>query len=350
MDSLLIYGAYGYTGELIAREAIDRGGEPILAGRNATKVHQLGEELGLQSRSFALEDPDRIDSHLENADVVLNCAGPFVDTAEPLADACIRTETDYLDITGELEVFERLARRTERAAAADVTLLPGVGFDVVPTDCLGAHVADRLPEATHLSLAIAAGGSISPGTTKTALRGLGDGGAIRQDGALRAVPAADRTRTVDFGWDTQTVTAFPWGDVSTAFRTTEIPNIRVYMALPDAARTAMRVADRLGPIVRTDAVQSVLDSLVDRFVEGPTATERADSQVTIWAEAWSAETHETVESLLSTPDPYDVTVDAALEIADRTLAEDAPAGYQTPAGAFGPDLVLALDGVGRTDR
>jgi len=349
MDSLLIYGAYGYTGELIAREAVDRGHEPILAGRDATSVHQLGAELDLRSRSFDLSDQDTIREYLDGVDTILNCAGPFEETADPLIEAAIETQTHYLDITGEIPVFERAARQHEAAETAGVTIMPGVGFDVVPTDCLSAHLHDRLPSATHLSLAISATGGISPGTTKTALRGLGDGGAIREDGQLRAVPAGDRTRTVDFGWGSQTVTAFPWGDISTAYHTTKIPNIHVYMALPKPARLAMRAGNTLGPLLSAGPVQSLLEAVVDRTVSGPTAEERAAAAVTIWGEAWSEETNETAHSLLSTPDPYDVTVAAALAIAARTVAGEAPTGYQTPAGAFGADFVLELDGVSRRD-
>ncbi|MGM0605737.1 MAG: saccharopine dehydrogenase family protein [Halobacteriota archaeon] len=350
MAELLIYGANGYTGERVAREALARGQSPILAGRTARNVHKLAASLDLRSRSFDLADPDRIDDHLSDVEAVLNCAGPFEDTAEPLVDACLRTGTNYLDITGEISVFERLARRSEDAEAAEITLLPGVGFDVVPTDCLAAHLHDRVPSASHLSVAIAGGGSISPGTAKTAFGGLGDGGAIRQDGTLRVVPAADRTRAVDFGWGERSVTAVPWGDVSTAYHTTGIPNVRVYMRLPTAARLAVRFGDRLGPLVGTSAVQSIGAAVIDRLVEGPDEADRKATRMTIWGEAWSRTTGETVESLLSTPDPYDVTVDAALAIADRVLEGEAPTGYRTPAGAFGPDLALELDGVSRTDR
>lgn len=350
MDRLLLYGAYGYTGDLIARQLADRGQKPVLAGRNATKVHQLGEALDCQSRSFDLTDPDRIDRRLTEVDAVLNCAGPFDDTADPIVESCLRTGTHYLDVTGEIPVFERLARRDGAATEAGITLLPGVGFDVVPTDCLAAHLHDRLPDATHLTIAIAAGGSLSAGTTKTALRGIGSGGAIREDGILRAVPAADRTRTVDFGWGTRTVTAVPMGDVSSAYHTTEIPNVRVYVRISKAGRIAMRLADRLGAIFQADPVQSLFERLVDRTVEGPTERERRDAKVTIWGEVRNEDTHERAESWLSTPGPYGLTVDAAIASAERVLDGTTDPGFNTPAAAFGPAFALELPGVTRTDQ
>ena len=131
--TLLIYGAYGYTGELIAEEAADRGLDTVVAGRDAVETEHLAERLGCEGRPF---DVDAAASHLDDVDVCLNCAGPFVETYEPLVDACLETGTDYLDITGELSVFEAIAERDREAERAGVCLLPGVGFDVVPTDCL----------------------------------------------------------------------------------------------------------------------------------------------------------------------------------------------------------------------
>ncbi len=347
MDSLLIYGAYGYTGELIAREAVDRGETPVVAGRDPQRLHDLAADLDCRSRAFGLDS--NIEEQLAGIDVVLNCAGPFERTADPLVEACLSRGVDYLDITGELTVFERLARRDENAEAAGVTLLPGVGFDVVPTDCLAAHLSERLPAATQLSVAIDATGSLSGGTLKTLLGGLGTGGAIRENGTLRYVPTAGRTRVVDFGSGQRTVVTAPLGDVSTAYRTTGISNIAAYVAVPDSARHAIRLGRPFGAVLGTEPVQRLLTGVVDRLVSGPSAAERAESQTTIWGEAWSEETGETVRSLLRTPDPYDVTVEAALACAERTLAGDAPAGYTTPAGAFGPELALEISGVSRQD-
>ena len=346
MDSLLIYGAYGYTGELISRAAVERGFDPVLAGRNPDRLHALGTELDCRSRCFDLSDD--IGAQLAGIDVVLNCAGPFEETAEPLVDACLDRRVDYLDITGELAVVERLARWDDEATAADVTLLPGVGYDVVPTDSLAAHLHDRLPEATHLSLAIAADGSLSGGTLKTLISGLGSGGAVRADGRLRHIPSGSKHRVVDFGSGTQTVVSMPWADLSTAYETTGVPNIAVYVALPEPVQHALRLGRPLEGLLTTDPAQRLLTGFVDRFVDGPSEANRDTNQTVIWGEAWSEETGETAESLLRTPDPYAVTVEAALACVERLDA--APAGFTTPASAFGPDLVLSLPGVSRQDR
>ena len=195
----LIYGANGYTGELIAREAARRGLKPILAGRNRAAIEALSVELGLESRIFGLDDPKVIAAGLNDCAVVLHCAGPFSRTAKPMIEACLLTHTHYLDITGEIAVFEMAATFDAVAKLASIMLLPGVGFDVVPTDCLAAHLKAQLPTATHLALAFRGLGRTSRGTTLTGLEGMSTGGMIRRDGKLMPVPAAWKTRRIDFG-------------------------------------------------------------------------------------------------------------------------------------------------------
>ena len=345
--TLLVYGAYGYTGTLISRAAADRGLAPVVAGRDPDRVHALGADLDCRSRAFGLGGD--LSAQLSGVDTLLNCAGPFADTAEPLVAACLDRGVDYLDITGELPVFERLARRDREASDAGVTLMPGVGYDVVPTDSLAVYLHDRLPAATHLSLAVAADGSPSGGTLTTLLRGMGSGGAVREDGRLRWIPTASKRRVVGVGSDSRTVVSVPLGDLSTAYRSTAIPNITTYVAVPAAARHLIRLAGPLGRLLSATPVQETLIGLVDRVVDGPSEAARAAGGTWIWGEAWNEATGETVRSTLRTPDPYDVTVEAALACAERVGAGEAPAGVATPAGAFGPDLAVGLPGVSRHD-
>ncbi len=184
----ILYGASGYTGELIARHAVARGERPILAGRNAESIGRLAAELGCEQRVFGLDDPAAVRAGLAGAATVLNFAGPFSRTAGPMIAACLAAQANYLDITGEIEVIELAAQRHEQAQAAGVTLLPAVGFDVVPTDCLAALLAERLPGAQRLELAFAFTGLMSRGTAKTMLEAaaLGWPGPDRRPDRARA--------------------------------------------------------------------------------------------------------------------------------------------------------------------
>jgi len=346
-DRWLLYGAYGYTGELIAREAVDRGLDPILAGRNREKVDRLAADLDCESRGFSLANPG-LEGHLDDVDLVLNCAGPFVDTHEPLVAACLDSDTHYLDVTGEIEVFESIRENDDRARRADLTLLPGVGFDVVPSDCLAAHLVERLPEAESLAIGYQPAGGFSPGTLKTAIAGLGEDALVRRDGGLEPATVGQTTREIDFGDGPVPAMTVPLGDVSTAYHTTGVPNIECYLAVPPGATRWLRYQRYLDPILALGPVQTLLAKLVDRLIEGPDAETRAETTATLWGEVSNGDTMRV--SRLRTPNVYRTTKFSALEVVERVLAGDAPAGYQTPASAFGPELILSIEGVERIDE
>lgn len=344
----LIYGAYGYTGELIARRAAATGLEPTLAGRDRAKLAALADELGLPREAFPLDDRAALDAALADHPLVLHCAGPFAKTARPMMEACLRTGTYYLDITGEIEVFEMLAAQDARALEAEVMLLPGVGFDVVPTDGLAAHLKERLPQAAYLELAIFGRGSVSRGTARTAIENMGGGGAIRREGQITKVPAAWRTRTVDFGRGPTKVVSIPWGDVATAYHTTDIPNIITYAKLPDAAVSAMTASRYLGGLLSTGPVQRVAKTLIDRQPAGPSRQQREEGASFVWGRAMT-EAGEHATSRLRGPETYTLTAQTALAAAERVLGGDAKPGFQTPSLAFGKDFILEIDGVERED-
>src|SRR6478735_2470141 len=104
--SVLLYGATGYTGRLIIEEAIQKGLPIIIAGRNQQSVSELATQYNLPYRVAELSNPDQLDTLLKGITVVLHAAGPFAITAEPMIHACIRNKVHYLDITGEIAVFE----------------------------------------------------------------------------------------------------------------------------------------------------------------------------------------------------------------------------------------------------
>lgn len=331
----LLYGATGYTGRLIARRAAAHGERPVLAGRSTTKLVPLAAELGLEYRVFGLDDPVRLRHGLEGVEAVAHCAGPFSATALPMAEACLDSGTHYLDITGEIEVFERLYELDDRARSAGLVLLPGAGFDVVPTDCLAATLAAALPTATHLDLAILAGGGASPGTARTALEGLTLGGAARVNGEIRALPVGRHRLRVPFPSGERTAVSIPWGDVSTAFRSTGIPNITTYAAMPAAAVTASR-------LLASRPARAVARAAVGALVRGPGESTRSGTRSEVWGRVQDREGR-TVEGTLITPNGYDVTVESVLRIVPRLTT--LPPGVQTPSTALGADFVTGLDGV-----
>ena len=342
----LIYGANGYTGELITRFAAERGMKPILAGRNAIAIEELAKKHHLDYRVFSLDETSRLDAVLQEVDMVLHCAGPFSLTSRPMVDACLRNKKHYTDITGEISVFESMAALDDKAKASEVMVMPGVGFDVVPSDCLARHLKDRLPSATHLSLAFYGMGRISHGTQATMTMNVGRGGAIRKDGKITPVPAAWKSRELDFGEVKRTGVTIPWGDVSTAYYSTGIPNVEVFTVMPKQNLKMLKLSRYIGWLLAAKPVQDYLQKQIPPG--GPSDEERAKGKTYLWGEASDLNGNR-VESRLQTPEGYTITALAALNIAQKILDGNFTPGFQTPSKAYGADLVMEIDGVSRQD-
>jgi short subunit dehydrogenase-like uncharacterized protein len=334
---LLVYGAYGYTGERVARRAVERGLSPVLAGRDSERVVRLARELGCEWRAFPLSDPDALRKGIRRSTVVLHCAGPFVHTAVPMAEACIDERAHYVDLTGEIRVFEALVALGPAAGNVGVMLLPGAGFDVVATDCLAVHLVRRLPGASTLTLAIAGMDRVSRGTARTMLAGL------------KALPrGVAESRTFDFGLGPVTAVRVPWPDVFTAPRSTGVTDIRTYLAAALPFRALLRVAPYLAPALSSPQVRELAAAAMAGGQAGPAGAGSVARRSVVYGEA-AEPGGARVAALQRHPDPYGFTAQSAVEIAARVLRGEAPPGWQTPATAYGPDLVLSLPGVSREE-
>lgn len=340
----LLYGAYGYTGRLIAAEAVKRGLSPVLAGRRERPLRELGEKLGLDWQVLDLQETEALIASFDPFDLVLNCAGPFVRTARPVIDACLKARAHYLDITGEIEVF-RLAHGWDAdAREAGVALVPGTGFDVVPTDCLAMKLAETMPGARSLVLAFEAHGGLSPGTARTSIQGLGRGGCVRRDGELKRVPLAWKVREFVFQNRRRKAVTIPWGDVYTAYVSTGIPNIEVYMGAPSRAIRTLRIMRWFRWILALPWVQDYMQRQAGGSAKGPDEGRRARSFAYILGEVDNGKGDKRSARMI-TPNGYTLTVHAALGIVQRGLEEGYPAGFHTPGQLMGADYAMSLPGV-----
>jgi short subunit dehydrogenase-like uncharacterized protein len=351
----MIYGAYGYTGELVAEEALKRGHKPVLSGRSAQKLEPLAKRLGLPFVALDLADHAALVKALREVELVFHAAGPFVDTSAAMIRACLEAGVSYVDITGEIPVFEHTLAQDQAAKARGVALMSGVGFDVVPTDCLAAYVAARVPGATQLEIAIAAIGHPSAGTAKSTFDGFLRGGAVRREGKLVPFPIGKDSRSVRFSDRARSVVAIPWGDLVTAYHTTGIPNITTYAAFPAKLAKLMkntwRLQDLASPLTRgvlgaAPIKERVMDAIGAR-VQGPDAGERERGRSYVWARASDAHGR-SAEAWLETLEGYHFTAVAGVR-AVEAIAEKKPVGALTPAGAFGADFVLSIPGTRRLD-
>lgn len=347
MSNFLIYGSYGYTGQLIVDQALKEGLRPILAGRNKKKLIAQAEKHNLQCRAFSLDETAVLDSVLQGVDAVLHCAGPFVHTFRPMAEACLRTKRHYLDISGEIPGFEALAGMDGQAKEASIMLLPGAGFDVVPSDCLAAHLKQRLPSATHFRLFLrGVGAGVSRGTALSAIENMHRQGVIRRDGKLLQVPPAWNVREQDFGRGYTKVVSVGWGDVSTAYHSTGIPNIETYFAFPESAINFMRALRVIGPLLHNRPVKNILKFLINLLLQGPSEERRKNASAIFIGEV-TDQTRRRAISKLITPEGYTCTALTTVAIMKRILNNELKIGFQTPALAYGPDFILQFRGVRR---
>jgi short subunit dehydrogenase-like uncharacterized protein len=344
-DQWMIYGSNGYTGRLIAVEAKRRGLKPVLAGRSADPIQTLAVELGLPVKIFVLNDVAPLNAALSDIAIVANCAGPFTATSGPMIDASLKNRIHYLDITGEIEVFLAAQRRDADAKSAGVVVCPGVGFDVIPTDCIAAVLKEALPDATHLTLAFDAGGPMSPGTARTmaeSLRFGQRGGRIRRNGLIEEVPLAHSWRRVDFDGGSSPAIAIAWGDIATAWFSTGIPNIETYVKVPFAVAMTGPALNWVRPLLASSLGQAVLQQLAKRS-PGPSEEELRTGRSRLWGEVRNPSGVRRT-ARLEAASGYRLTVDGTL-MAVQFLLKNAPlGGYYTPSMLMGLRCVEQLPG------
>ncbi|MCS6933680.1 MAG: saccharopine dehydrogenase NADP-binding domain-containing protein [Chitinophagales bacterium] len=344
-DTWLLYGCYGYTGELIARHAVECGMRPTLAGRDANRVAKLAGELNLPYLVFPLNDADAIAERIAGFKCVLHCAGPFIHTAPPMLRACLKSKVHYLDITGEYQIFEDVFALDKQARDAGIMLLPGVGFDVVPSDCLAAHLKDALPSALMLELVIMSlGGGISRGTALTIVENLGMGTVIRRRGKLRTVEQGEITRAIEYNKKSYNAVAITWGDVSTAYRSTSIPNITVYSVLPPRVIRTLKLSNFINFVLRSAWFKKLLRTRITSRPPGPDANKRQSARSAIWGEV-SNNLGITKQMLLTLPEGYTLTYLTAVAIVNEVLKGNFITGAQTPSLVYGKDFILRFKGV-----
>jgi short subunit dehydrogenase-like uncharacterized protein len=303
--------------------------------------------LGLDWRAAPLGEAGRLDAALRDVRVVLHAAGPFSHTAQPMMEACLRAGAHYLDISGEIAVIEALARRDTPARQRGIMVMPAVGFDVVPSDCLAAHVARRVPDAERLTLGLTGFSFLTRGSAKTLVEAV-DAGVVRRGGTITRLPLGSRERQFDYGDGPRTSLNVSWGDVATAYYTTGIPNIETYVEATPLVQGTLSGARYLGWLLRTAPCQVMMRAATDLLPEGPQDEERAAARMTIVAEAEDGRGRR-ARARLRTPESYSFTGVTAAAIARRALAGDVEAGFQTPARVYGSEFVLGFGGVARED-
>jgi short subunit dehydrogenase-like uncharacterized protein len=344
---VLLYGATGYVGKLIAQLAKRESLDIILAGRNQELVAAQANKLGLEFRVFSLDSSAAIERAIADVFVVLNCAGPFCLSAKPLVDACLKVGTHYTDIAGEVSEFQALVERDAEAKTAEIMLLPGIGFGVVPTDCLAVYLKSQLPTANKLTLIYETEGGVSQGTANTVLPNLHVMGVVRKEGKLISTQPAAKSLKIDLGAGLVTAVTNPWrADLVTAYHSTKIENIEVYTVFPAPLPLLMQMSRYLRWLFDSSLFQMGIKSLLKTLPPGPTEAERAKGKTRVLGIVEDV-TGKQIKARLERPEAYDLTALTAIATIKHILQGQIKLGFQTPASVYGANFILEISGVKR---
>jgi short subunit dehydrogenase-like uncharacterized protein len=344
---LMIYGATGYTGTLIAKEAKKQNIPIVLAGRSREKLELLGKELGVEVRAFGLES---VSENLQGIKVLLNTAGPFSKTSKALVEACLQQGVHYLDIAGEVPEFETIANYSESAKQANIMLMPGVGFGVVPTDALALYLKERLSDAVKLELAYETVGDVSQGTLSTVFGNIHTSGVVRRNGKLETARPAEQKRSINFGEGPKVAVSNPWrADLFTAYYSTGIPSIETFSVFPGPVQWMMQSQRSLGGVWGSKGFQGFLNSIFKRLPAGPSEAELQKGKTHVWGEVKNAK-GQSVRATLHGSEAYVFTARSSVLIAKKVLSGQVKPGFQTPASVYGSNIVMEITGVTREEN
>lgn len=346
----LIYGAYGYTGKLIAEEAVRRGHKPVLAGREAKKLVPLAEQFGLDWVAFDLQNEQMLKETVQNFNLVFNAAGPFMHTNAYLVRACLDTQTNYVDVAGEVTVLEYILSLDQQARRKGIVLIPGFGFDVIATDCMARYVAEKVNNPTCLEIATVTSitDKPSPGTVKSMLDSLPHGTLIRRDGQLVKIPVGKGGKRIRFIDHERTLLPVTLGDLTTAHRTTQIPNITTFIGLSEREATLYKRTESIYRQLFSNALlRRLAQRLANTSAQGPDQYVRQTSRSQVWVCARNEEGLGR-EAWLETIEAYQFTAVAGVRGVEKVLTNQIH-GALTPGLAFGVDFVLGIPGSKRVD-
>ena len=339
----ILYGVTGHTGRMVLQRALERGHRPTIAGRNRDRVRALSEEHALSSISFGLDRKDEVREILDDFDLVVNIAGPYSKTGMPVATAAIEAGCDYLDVTGEIQVFQALASLEEEARNAGVTLLPGCGFEIIPSDAVAHYLANALPDAERLELSLCSENGLSTGTITSAIGVAAQGGFRRVNGRLCATTIGEPGPNVRFHQGERKTMEIPRPDLVSAWRTTGIETITTTIALPPGGGLARSIAPGLSRLLSVRPVRRVVSAAVRVASPTPRKTGTSNKSIgSVWGRA-SNTNGDVEEAWLRTGEPYDYTAKAVVQAVESIDGTQEP-GFQTPASLFGWEFAERIEG------
>ncbi|MDM0105032.1 saccharopine dehydrogenase NADP-binding domain-containing protein [Variovorax sp. J22R24] len=366
---ILLYGATGFSGRIVAEAAAKRWAdseyELILAGRDGAKLAKMGRELGFQTRVVALDDARGLDEVLGASGMyaVLNAAGPFASTGLPLVKAALRNKRHYVDINGEADVYKQLDDYAYIAEQREVALLCGAGHSATTSDvmlvaALKLLSSQGIKEIGTVRIAFSHVKYVSRGSAQTAWRSIRE-----QTMVVRSADAGPRKRPrldIDYEPSGRIERMFDFGDVAPGQKGAESPRriamlanlldlltaritltrseinarrIESFIEMPEGARIFVQLGAFSAPLYALPAWRRLVRAQVDMLPEGPDQEERLNDRHTVLLEIDDGAGRTLIDWRTETPDPYDFTADCVLGVIEG-LPSRSLYGWRTPAEMF----------------
>lgn len=334
--TVMIYGASGFTAHLILERIKDVDLNVVLGGRSQEKMMQLSRKHEYPTRIFSLEDENEVAKNLDGIDLVVNCAGPFIFTAEPLAIGALRCGCDYFDINGEVDVFYKLFKFRHVAEARQVSLLPGLGFDIAPSDCLAARLAKDINHPASLLLVIWPKGTRpTHGTLKSAFfRSQRKFNLKGQESGLEGVPKISKFIDLEIKGEIVKCIRAPLADLLTSRVSTGIKDIRTYLVLSQELGSAARIAHYFTPLGKIGFIKNRILRAIESRPSGPSKKQQQSGSALIYAEV-KDEDDQSLRAIMHTPEPYVYTSQLIINGIREWQRNGLKGGFLTPSQAFG---------------
>jgi short subunit dehydrogenase-like uncharacterized protein len=316
----------------------------LVAGRDEEKLSQLAGRLDCEYRVASLGSPDQLRAMLQDMDLLVHAAGPFHETTAPMLSACLDTNTHYLDLSAEAESIELVAARHRQAQAANIMCMPGVGVDVVPSDCLAAQLVERLPSTDRLSFGISLPKLLTAGSARNFAAHAGMPVLVRRGGKLKKLEPGIIERKFDYGEGPSVSSAISWGDIASAWYSTGVGNISCYLETTAGLRFAMAHASIVGPLLKNPWARFLTDTASDVMFTGPSEDQEENERGCVVVEA-EDRCGRVAMSRIQFPESYSFTAKICAVTVDRIRKGRWASGFQTPSRVFGADYIRQFDDV-----
>lgn len=231
--NIAIYGASGHTARFVIAEVLRRGHSPIAVGRGESRVATAVALHGadVETRIATLDSPEELNRALAGAEVVIHCAGPFLDTAQPLIEAALRNRVHYFDITAEQgSALSTLERFDAPARERGISVVPAAGFYGGLGDLLATYAMDGWTQADRIDIAIALDHWWpTHGTRRTGQRNTGPRLTLANGHLTPLVPSMPSSWSFPAPFGTQNVVELPFTETILIARHLAVREIHNYL-------------------------------------------------------------------------------------------------------------------------